>query len=160
RAAPVAPWLAGERGQPLVRLHARNPRERLRDRALLELDLRAISEVLERAAAAAAEVLALGTDAVGRRLDDAHELGLLELAPAFAQLDLHDLAGQRVRNEHALAVDVGNPFAVVREVDDTCRQRGPFSPHVAPRARPRGTRAGAVARIARASPRAAALRRR
>jgi hypothetical protein len=48
------------------------------------------------------------------RLDDALELRLLELAPPLAQLELHQLARQRVGDEHALAVDVGNSFAVVR----------------------------------------------
>ena len=75
-------------------------------------------EMLQHAAAAAAEVFAARRHAVGRRLDDAYERGLEQLAAALSQPDLDRLARQRVRHEHAAAVDVRDTMAVVGEVED------------------------------------------
>ena len=116
--APVVPWLADDGRQPLLGLDAPDALQRLRDDPLLERHLRAMREMLQRAAAAAAEVLAPRRDALGRRLEHALEIGFLQLAPPLAQHDFDALAGQRIGDEHAPAVEIGDAHAVVREVDD------------------------------------------
>src|SRR5690606_39047954 len=134
RAAPIAPLGTDDRREPFVGLEARDAGERVLDHLPLEAHLRVVPEVLQRAAAAAPEDLARRHDAVGRRLDDAHEVGLGVAPPLTAWRDDGALAGERARHEHSPAADVGDAVTVVRQVDD---------PRLAPPApnRSHGTRA-------------------
>ena len=63
RAPAIVPRRADDGRQPLAGLDAPDALQRLRDDALLERHLRGVREMLQRAAAAAAEVLALGRHA-------------------------------------------------------------------------------------------------
>ena len=128
RAPAIVPRSAHDGRQPLARLDAPDALQRLRDDLLLECDLRRVREMLQRAAAAAAEVLALGRHARRRRLEHPHELGLLDLAAALAQRDLDALAGQRVGDEHSPPVEIGDAHAVVREIDDRGARYGRRQP--------------------------------
>ena len=77
--------------EPFLRLESTDSGEGLGDDALLELDLGRVSEVLQRAATAAAEILAGRRDSIGGRVDDADELGFLEAPTAPARRDQHAL---------------------------------------------------------------------
>jgi hypothetical protein len=82
--------------------------ERVFERPLLGRDLRADVQVLQRAAAADAEVRAARHDPLRARPAQRDQRRLLPVVLAPAHRDLHLLAGQRVLDEHDLA------FGVVR----------------------------------------------
>ncbi len=126
--ASIAPRGTGDRREPLFGIDPADARESLRDDFLLEAHLPCIVEVLEHAAAAAAEVFARRNHPLRRGLEHAHKVGLLQLAAALAQRDLDDLAGQRVGDENAPPVEIRDTPSVVREVDDAERGACPSHP--------------------------------
>jgi hypothetical protein len=67
--------------------------------------------MLERTAAADAEVGALRLDAVGRGREHFLDLGLVEAALDAGIAQTHALAGQRAIDEQGLAVDAGQAAA-------------------------------------------------
>jgi len=73
--------------------------------------LRRVLKMLQRATAAAPEVLASGLHARRRRLEHADELGFLHLAAPLAQRDFDAFAGQRVSDEDFSAVEIGDTQA-------------------------------------------------
>jgi hypothetical protein len=89
---------------------------------LLELDLRGMRKVLQRATAAPAEVLAGRLHARGRGLENSDEVRFLDLPAALAQRNLDALTRQRVGDEHLPPVEVGDAHAVMREIDDRGRR--------------------------------------
>jgi hypothetical protein len=92
RAPAVVPRGANCGRQPLERLDVANALQCFRDGLLLERHLRRMRQMLQRAAAAAAEVLAFGLHPRRRGLDDAEQVGLLHLAAPLAQCHFDALA--------------------------------------------------------------------
>jgi hypothetical protein len=93
-------------------------REVLEELVLFGGELRRSRQVLQRTAAADAEMGAARFDAVRRRGQDPDELRLIELTAAAQYPQPYPLAGQRTGDEDDLAVDAGDAAAVVRERDD------------------------------------------
>src|SRR5262249_18322934 len=87
---------------------------------LFELELLLGREMLEHASATDAEVRALRCDTIGRRVDDAFELRLVEIAIALEDPELDLLARQGITDERDLPVDARNAMTFVREVGDFC----------------------------------------
>jgi hypothetical protein len=131
RAPAIVPRLAQHGGQPFERLDIADALQRLRHDLLLERHLRRVLKMLQRATAAAPEVLASGLHARRRRLEHADELGFLHLAAPLAQRDFDAFAGQRVSDEDFAAVEIGDAQAVMREVDDRGSDNRAVSPHAA-----------------------------
>ncbi len=123
RATPVAPRLARQRRQAALRLHLAEPAQRLAQLRVLDRQLRSRREVLQRAAAAVAEMRALRRDAIGRRRDHADQLPLVEAALALADPVFDGLTGKRAGHEHDLARLHDAPAVVVLRVDDVALQR-------------------------------------
>ena len=118
RAATVAPRIARQRREHATRRDVADALEVLEQRALLCDDLRLRREMLQRAAAAGAEMRAFGRDAIGRGDVHFERFRLVELATALHDARLHALAGQRARDEHRLALDARDAATVVAQVDD------------------------------------------
>ena len=118
RATTVAPRIARERIEDARRCDVTDALEVLEQRALLREDLRLRREMLQRAAAAGAEMRAFGRDAIGRGDDHFERFRLVELATALHDARLHALARERTRDEHGLAFHARDTAAVVAQVDD------------------------------------------
>jgi hypothetical protein len=90
--------------------------QRVLERALLGRDLRAGVEVLQRAAAADAEMRATRIDARRVRLDDRLRARELVRRLALERRDGHGFARQRALDEDRLAVDARDaaPFLIER----------------------------------------------
>ena len=117
RPAPVAPGGTGERRQPPRGLGARHPRQGLLELALLGEQLRRRLEVLQRAAAADAEMWAPGHGALGRGLEHLEKLAIVMLAVAARAPEADALAGECAGHEHGLAA-THHPLALVSECGD------------------------------------------
>ena len=93
----------------------------LRATALLELDLLADDRCCSAQPPHTPKCSARGCDAIRRRLEDALEPAFIEIAAALEPPPFDAFAGQRVVDEHGLAVDVRDAATVVRQVDDRRR---------------------------------------
>ncbi len=116
--AAIAPWRVGQRIEPALRLDLADALEILGEHALLRGDLRSRRQVLQRAAAAGAEVRTTRLDALGRSRQQRLDARFVETA--MARADAHDgaFAGQCARDEHGLAVDTGDAATVVGQIGD------------------------------------------
>ena len=92
--------------------------EGFRDLLLLPLELLRVGEVLVLAAAAFAEEVATGLDAMRRRDDDADEVGAGEVGGVMPDAGHDLLSGQGSGDEDDPAVDAGHAFAEVRQARD------------------------------------------
>jgi hypothetical protein len=99
-------------------LDLRHVLEQFGDLALLRLKLLGIREVLILAAAALAEERALGRDTIGCWLQHLDEIGLAVVLVIAKDAALHQLTGERERNENDPAIDTGDTGALVGEVVD------------------------------------------
>ena len=126
RAAAIAPRPARERRQPLPGSTRAMRVNACATTSCLNRSWRVVREVLQHAAAAAAEILAprrRRARATARRRARAPPRRSLRRRLRSANLD--GLAGQRVRHEHAAAVDVRDTLAVVGEVEDLAASGAP-----------------------------------
>jgi hypothetical protein len=112
-APPIRPDRPCQRFEHTRGLDAAESDQVLQQLGLLESKLRRRSEVLQRAAAAEAEMRALGRHTVFAWSQHLLEHSLVEIAsPPHAPQD-HALTRQRIRDEHRLAVDLGDASTFV-----------------------------------------------
>jgi hypothetical protein len=124
RARPVAPRRPVHRRAAERRRHVADALERVLERALLGGDLELRRRVLQRAAAAGAEVRAARHDAVGRRALDARRARELPGRLALERLDHDALAGQPALDEDGLALDARDAAALGVERADVDGEQG------------------------------------
>src|SRR6185503_10998902 len=153
RTAAIAPDRAPQRLEPFLRRHVRHALETLTQLGVLGLQLRLRREVLERAAAASSEVLALGSHTDDRRLDHLQQLGIIMLTVPARAAEANGFPWQRACDERGLAC-ANDPLPLLRESGDAsdlilprhagiprngapCRRAAGLSPSPAP---PRGAR--------------------
>jgi hypothetical protein len=111
RLAPIAPGLGGERIEPAFGRHLADALQDVFEAVVLDTNLGLGVQMLERAAAADAEVGASGFDAVGRGRQYFLDLGFVEATLDAGVAQTHALAGQRAIDEHGLTVDAGQAAA-------------------------------------------------
>jgi hypothetical protein len=75
-------------------------------------------QMLQRAAAAYAEMRAARDHPIRRRNQDIHQARFVHLPAPLEHSKAHTLAGQRAVDEYRLAVDPRDPAAIVRKIDD------------------------------------------
>src|SRR5574340_1212488 len=111
----VAPGRAVQRGEDRVGADLADAGEAFFQHSLLGGDLRAGLQVLHRAAAAAAEVLAARFGTLRAGLEDGDRIGRVVLGVLAVDGDFRTLARQCAIDEGDLAVDAGDAVALVVE---------------------------------------------
>jgi len=116
--APVSPRRVGQCRQHFARTHFADAFEIFQQHALLRGDLRGGRQMLQRAAAADAEMRAAWQHAIRRGAEHFLDRCLIVMPVFPGETHAHALAGQCAAHENGLAVDVRHAAAIVREAGD------------------------------------------
>jgi hypothetical protein len=85
---------------------------------LLELQLRARSEVLQGASTANAEMHAPGSDSIGRWRDDLRKTAFIEVSSSLRADPFDLLARQRIVDENRFSFDMSDSTSLVGKIRD------------------------------------------